>query len=131
GYIGKGQEQGARLIVGGDRVGGELANGWFVEPTLFADVDNKMTIAQEEIFGPVLAVIPFTEEDEAIKLANDTEYGLGATVYTSDVQKALRVVRAVRAGTFGINGYGVEPHAPFGGYKKSGLGREGGYEGIE
>src|SRR4051812_13874542 len=128
GLIAKGQEEGARLVLGGDRPGGDLAAGNFVNPTLFADVDNKSTIAQQEIFGPVLSVIPFTDEDEAIRLANDTDYGLGATVYTTDVRRAFRVAKAVRAGTFGINGYNVEPHAPFGGFKKSGLGREGGVD---
>ena len=131
GYIAKGQEEGARLVVGGERLGDDLANGNFVAPTLFADVDNTMTIAQEEIFGPVLSVVPFEDEADAIRLANDTEYGLGGTVFTTDIQKAFRVTRAVRAGTFGINGYGVEPHAPFGGYKQSGLGREGGREAVE
>jgi aldehyde dehydrogenase (NAD+) len=131
GLIEKGQEEGARLVLGGDRPGGELANGNYVNPTLFADVDNKSTIAQQEIFGPVLSVIPFSDEDEAIRIANDTEYGLGATVYTVDVRRAFRVAKAVRAGTFGINGYTVEPHAPFGGYKASGLGREGGIEAIK
>jgi aldehyde dehydrogenase (NAD+) len=79
----------------------------------------------------VLAVIPFADEDEALQIANDTDYGLGATVYTSDIKRAFRVAKAVRAGTFGINGYNVEPHAPFGGYKASGLGREGGIEAIK
>ncbi|MCX7619352.1 MAG: aldehyde dehydrogenase family protein [Acidimicrobiales bacterium] len=131
GYIAKGSEEGARLVVGGDRPGGDLAAGNFVNPTLFADVDNDMTIAREEIFGPVLAVIPFSDEDEAIRIANDTDYGLGASVQTSDVKRALRVAKAVRSGTFGINGYTVMPNAPFGGYKTSGLGREGGREGID
>ena len=118
-------------MCGGDRPGGDLEAGNFVNPTLFADVDNSMTIAQEEIFGPVLALVPFRDEDEAIRLANETEYGLGASVQTRDVKRALRVARAVRAGTFGINGYTVMPNAPFGGYKQSGLGREGGREGID
>ena len=131
GYIAAGQEQGARLVTGGQRLGGELAAGNFVAPTLFADVDNRMTIAQEEIFGPVLSVTPFADEDEALRLANDTEYGLGATVFTKDVQRAFRFAKGVRAGSFGINGYGVEPHAPFGGYKQSGLGREGGRSSYE
>jgi aldehyde dehydrogenase (NAD+) len=131
GFIEKGQEEGARLVFGGDRPGGELASGNFVNPTLFADVDNKMTIAQEEIFGPVLSVIPFESEEEAIRIANDTTYGLGAGIQTSDVKRAHRVAKALRAGTIGVNGFMVMPNTPFGGYKTSGLGREGGRESIE
>jgi aldehyde dehydrogenase (NAD+) len=131
GYIDKGKEQGARLVFGGDRPGGELAGGNFVNPTLFADVDNTMAIAQEEIFGPVLSVIPFDSEEEAIRIANDSSYGLGAGVQTSDVKRAIRVAKALRAGTVGVNGFSVMPNTPFGGYKTSGLGREGGRESIE
>jgi aldehyde dehydrogenase (NAD+) len=131
GFIEQGAAEGARLVCGGDRPIGDLEAGNFVNPTLFADVDNAMAIAQEEIFGPVLAVIPFRTEDEAIAMANDTSYGLGASVQTRDVARALRVARAVRSGTFGVNGYSVMPNAPFGGYKQSGLGREGGVEGFE
>ncbi len=131
GYIEKGRAEGAEVVCGGDRPDGELANGNFVNPTLFAGVDNHMAIATDEIFGPVLSVIPFRDEDQAIALANDTAYGLGASVQTNDVRRAIRVSRAVRAGSFGINGYTVMPNAPFGGYKASGLGREGGAESIE
>lgn len=131
GYIAAGQEAGAELIVGGDRPGGDLAAGNFVNPTLFANVDNSMSIATDEIFGPVLSVIPFTDEAEAIGIANDTEYGLGGGVHTSDIKRAIRVSRALRAGTIGINGFTVMPNAPFGGYGASGLGREGGKESIE
>ena len=131
GLIDEGRAGGARLVAGGERLGGELAQGNYVAPTLFADVDNRSTIAQQEIFGPVLSVLPFTDEAEAIALANDTDYGLGASVYTTNIQRALRIAKAVRSGTFGINGYGIEPHAPFGGYKTSGLGREGGRAAIE
>lgn len=131
GYIERGREAGARLVCGGDRPGGDLAVGNFVNPTLFADVDNDMAIARDEIFGPVLSMIPFTDEEEAIRLANDTDYGLGASIQTSNVKRALRVAKAVRAGSFGVNGYTVMPNAPFGGYKTSGLGREGGREGID
>ena len=130
GYIASGQEQGARLVVGGDRPA-DLAAGNFVNPTLFADVDNTMRIAQEEIFGPVLAVIPFRDEAEAVRLANDTTYGLGAGVQTADLARALRVTKALRSGTVGVNTYTVVPNVPFGGYKASGLGREGGLAGIE
>ena len=90
-----------------------------------------MSIAREEIFGPVLSVIPFDDEAEAIKLANDTEYGLAATVWTSDVRRAMRVTKAIRAGTVGINGYQLEPNSPFGGYRQSGMGREGGRAAVE
>jgi aldehyde dehydrogenase (NAD+) len=131
GYIAKGREQGARMVLGGDRPGGDLSAGNFVNPTIFADVDNRMTIAREEIFGPVLSVIPFADEDEALRIANDSPYGLGGGVYTSDIQKAFRVAKAIRAGTVGINTFGVAPNTPFGGYKTSGLGREGGWPSIE
>jgi aldehyde dehydrogenase (NAD+) len=131
GLIDRGKEEGARLVCGGERAGGDLAAGNFVTPTLFTDVSNEMTIAREEIFGPVLSVIAFTDEDEALRLANDTRYGLGATVWTSDIRRAMRVTRAIRAGTVGINGYQVEPNSPFGGHRQSGLGREGGRAAIE
>ena len=129
--IGTGQAEGARLVCGGTRGEGELAAGNFVAPTLFTDVHNDMTIAREEIFGPVLSVIPFTDEDEAIKIANNTEYGLAATVWTADIKRAMRLTKALRAGTVGINGYQLEPHAAFGGYRQSGIGREGGRTAIE
>jgi aldehyde dehydrogenase (NAD+) len=131
GYIEKGQEEGARLVFGGDRPGGDLASGNWVNPTLFADVDNKMSIAQDEIFGPVLSAIPVADEEEAIRIANDTNYGLGAGIQTNDIKRAHRVASALRAGTIGINGFMVMPNTPFGGYKTSGLGREGGRESIE
>jgi aldehyde dehydrogenase (NAD+) len=131
GLIARGQEEGARLVCGGSRADGDLADGNFVAPTLFADVSNDMSIAREEIFGPVLSVIPFDDEAEAIKLANDTEYGLAATVWTSDVRRAMRVTKAIRAGTVGINGYQLEPNSPFGGYRQSGIGREGGRAAVE
>ncbi len=131
GFIGGAPSEGARLVVGGDRPGGDLAAGNFVNPTLFADVDRTMRVTREEVFGPVLVAMPFDDEAEAIRLANDTDYGLGAGVYTANVARAFRVARAVRAGTVGINEYTVEPNAPFGGYKASGLGREGGWGSIE
>jgi aldehyde dehydrogenase (NAD+) len=129
--IGQGRAEGARLVCGGTRGQDDLAAGNFVAPTLFTDVTNDMTIAREEVFGPVLSVLPFADEDEAIKIANDTEYGLAATVWTSDVKRAIRVSKALRAGTVGVNGYQLEPHAAFGGYRQSGIGREGGRTAIE
>jgi aldehyde dehydrogenase (NAD+) len=131
GLIEKGQAEGARLVSGGTRGEGELAAGNFVAPTLFTDVTNDMSIAREEIFGPVLSVIPFSDEAEAVRIANDTEYGLAATVWTSDMKRAIRMTKAIRAGTVGINGYQLEPNAPFGGYGQSGIGREGGRPSIE
>src|SRR5581483_6864005 len=95
GFIAKGQEEGATLVSGGARADGELADGNFVLPTLFTDVSNEMTIAREEIFGPVLSVIPFASEDEAIRIANDTQYGLSATVWTSDIGRAFRLTKAI------------------------------------
>jgi aldehyde dehydrogenase (NAD+) len=131
GYIERGQEDGARLVTGGTRLEGDLASGNFVAPTIFADATNDMTIAREEIFGPVLTVVPFDTEEEAIRLGNDTEYGLGAGVYTNDVRRAFRVSKSLRVGMVGINGFQLEPHVPFGGFKQSGLGREGGQSAYE
>ncbi|EUA25371.1 aldehyde dehydrogenase family protein [Mycobacterium intracellulare 1956] len=130
GYIRKGVEEGARLVTGGGRPEG-LDGGWFVQPTVFADVDNSMTIAQEEIFGPVLAVIPYDTEDDAIRIANDSVYGLAGSVWTTDNSKAIEVAKQIRTGTYAVNMYGNDPCAPFGGYKNSGIGRENGPEGIE
>ena len=129
GYIKKGLEEGARLVTGGGRPEG-LDSGWFVQPTVFADVDNSMTIAQEEIFGPVLVVIPFEDEDDAVRIANDSVYGLAGSVYTTDHAKGVEIASKVRTGTYGINMYAFDPGAPFGGYKNSGIGRECGPEGI-
>jgi aldehyde dehydrogenase (NAD+) len=130
GYIKKGVEEGARIVTGGGRPEG-LDSGWFVEPTVFADVDNSMTIAQEEIFGPVLVVIPFDSEEDAIRIANDSAYGLAGSVYTPDFPKALEIAKRIRTGTYAVNMYAFDPGAPFGGYKNSGIGRENGWEGIE
>ncbi|MBA0046414.1 aldehyde dehydrogenase [Mycobacterium sp. NPDC050853] len=130
GYIAKGIEEGARLAFGGKRPEG-LDSGYFVQPTIFADVDNSMTIAQEEIFGPVLCVIAYDSVDEAIKIANDSNYGLAGSVWTADVHKGLEVAAQIRTGTYGINWYAFDPSCPFGGYKQSGIGRENGPEGIE
>ncbi len=129
--IGEGRADGARLVCGGIRADGDLAEGNFVMPTLFTDVSNEMSIAREEIFGPVLSVIPFSDEDEAVRIANATDYGLAATVWTSDIKRAIRMTKAIRAGTVGINGYQLEPHAAFGGYRHSGIAREGGRAAIE
>jgi len=129
GYIAKGIAEGARVAVGGGRPDSE--SGWFVEPTLFVDVDNKMTIAQEEIFGPVLAMIAYEDIDDAIEIANDSDFGLSGSVWGPDVDAALDVARQIRTGTVSINGFAMEWSAPFGGFKDSGLGRELGPEGLE
>jgi aldehyde dehydrogenase (NAD+) len=121
--------QGARLVAGGKRPAG-LDRGWFVAPTVFADVDNSSVLAQEEIFGPVLAVIPYSDVDDAVRIANDSPYGLGGTVWSADPDRALEVARRVRSGSVGINGYLIDPASPFGGVKDSGLGRELGPEGL-
>jgi aldehyde dehydrogenase (NAD+) len=123
GYIAKGRAEGARVVVGGGRPAG-LEKGWFVEPTIFADVDNNHTIAQEEIFGPVLSLIPYSDEADAVRIANDSDFGLGGSVWTSDRERGLGVARRVQTGSIGINHYLPDPTAPFGGVKASGLGRE-------
>ncbi|MCR9104869.1 MAG: aldehyde dehydrogenase family protein [Gammaproteobacteria bacterium] len=131
GYIEKGKAEGARLLMGG-ATPKSLDKGYWVEPTVFTDVTNDMTIAREEIFGPVLAIIPYDDEEEAIRIANDSEYGLSGGVWSADLDRALAVARRIRTGTMAVNGgvyYGAD--APFGGYKQSGLGREMGPEGFE
>jgi aldehyde dehydrogenase (NAD+) len=131
GYIRSGLEEGARVVVGGGRPAG-FDKGFYVEPTVFADVDNKMRIAQEEIFGPVLAVIPYDGDAEAVEIANDSTYGLCGSVWTSDDARGLGIARKVRTGTFMLNsGVPIDFATPFGGYKESGLGREFGPEGLE
>jgi aldehyde dehydrogenase (NAD+) len=131
GYIEKGREQGARVVTGG-RVPAHLTRGYYVEPTVFADVDNSMTIAQEEIFGPVLVVIPHDGDDDAVRIANDSIYGLSGMISSGDLERGKAVARRIRAGTFSVNGgiwYGAD--APFGGYRQSGIGRQCGIEGLE
>ena len=128
-YVKIGLEEGARMACGGKRI---ERKGYYYEPTIFLDVDNRMRIAQEEIFGPVLVVIPFDPEDEAIAIANDTIYGLAGGVWTKDGAKALRVAQAVRAGTMYVNTYNWSPiEMPWGGYKHSGVGRELGDFGVD
>ncbi len=128
GYIAKGRTE-ARVVTGGGRPK-SMKRGWFVEPTIFADTTNRATIAREEIFGPVLTVIPYGDENEAVAIANDSEYGLGGTVWSADKERALRVALRVETGTIGVNGYTVDLNAPFGGVKASGLGREFGPEAL-
>ncbi|MCW2935108.1 MAG: hypothetical protein JWM19_6070 [Actinomycetia bacterium] len=129
GYIAKGIADGATLATGGHRPA-HLDRGWFIEPTVFGNVDNSSTIAQEEIFGPVLSVIPADNERQAIEIANDSIYGLNASVYTNDVDHALAVARQLRSGTVGHNAYRSDFTMAFGGFKQSGVGREGGRDGL-
>jgi geranial dehydrogenase len=127
-YIAKGKAE-ARLVSGGGRPK-NVDGGWFVQPTVFADVANTATIAREEIFGPVLAVIPYQGDAEAVRIANDSEFGLGGTVWSTDEQHARGIARQVQTGTIGINGYLPSIGSPFGGVKASGLGRELGPEAL-
>jgi acyl-CoA reductase-like NAD-dependent aldehyde dehydrogenase len=130
GYIEKGRAEGGRVVAGGGRPA-DQDRGWFVQPTIFADVDNGYTIAREEIFGPVLAVISYDGVDDAVAIANDSEFGLGGSVWSEDHERAEAVARRVQTGTIGINHYALDPAAPFGGVKASGLGRELGPEGLQ
>ncbi len=126
-----GLDEGARLLVGGLGKPEGLENGWFVKPTIFCDVDHDMRISREEIFGPVLVITPFDTEEEAIRMANDTDYGLAAYIQSRDEARVERVARRLRSGTIQINGRGPDYGSPFGGYKQSGNGREGGTFGLE
>ena len=130
-YIGFGIAEGGRLVTGGAVPPAGLPRGWFIQPTVFADIDNGMRIAQEEIFGPVLCVIPYDDDADAVRLANESRYGLAGSVFTSEPERGLEVARAVRTGSFGINGYAPDPLAPFGGFKESGIGREWGECGLD
>jgi acyl-CoA reductase-like NAD-dependent aldehyde dehydrogenase len=129
GYIAKGIDEGAVLAAGGGRPK-DLDRGYYVEPTVFGGVDNSWTIAQEEIFGPVLSVIPAADEKDAVRIANDTIYGLNASVFTNDVDRARAVASELRSGTVGHNAFRTDFGMAFGGFKQSGIGREGGKEGL-
>jgi acyl-CoA reductase-like NAD-dependent aldehyde dehydrogenase len=129
-YIQKGVQEGAQLVAGGKRPA-DFARGHYVEPTIFANVTSRMTIAQEEIFGPVLSILPYESEEEAIAIANDTIYGLAGGVWSGDKDRALAVARRMRTGQVDVNGARFNPLAPFGGYKRSGIGREFGKYGLE
>jgi acyl-CoA reductase-like NAD-dependent aldehyde dehydrogenase len=132
GYIQTGQHEGARLVIGGTEMPGGLDRGWYVQPSLFAAASNTMRIAREEIFGPVITVIPCRDEDDAVAIANDSDYGLAGSVWTADTDRGLAIARRIRTGTFGVNqGYTMDPSAPFGGVKASGYGRELGPEGLD
>jgi aldehyde dehydrogenase (NAD+) len=129
-YIATGQEEGAKVAVGGGRPASQ-ATGWYVEPTVFVNVDNNMTIARDEIFGPVLSVIPYDGIADAVRIANDSDYGLSGSVWSRDAAAALDVARRIRTGTSTVNGFMLEFSCPFGGFKQSGVGRELGPEGLE
>ncbi|MCV7380481.1 aldehyde dehydrogenase [Mycobacterium alsense] len=131
-YIKSGRSEGARVVVGGLNTAqdGPSGRGWYVRPTLFADATNEMRIAREEIFGPVLTVLRYRDEDDAIRIANESDYGLAGSVWTSDIAHGLEIAAGVRTGTYGINMYTLDIGAPFGGFKQSGIGREFGPEGL-
>ncbi len=128
-YVEIGKGEGAKLVAGGGRMPG-MEQGNYMQPTLFADVDNRMRIAQEEVFGPVVSVIAYDTPEDAVRIANDSQYGLSGSVFTADVAAGIDVARKVRTGTYTVNGFALEFAGPFGGYKSSGLGRELGPEGL-
>jgi aldehyde dehydrogenase (NAD+) len=130
GYVQKGVDEGATLVTGG-RQPEAFNRGYFIEPTVFGNVGSKMTIAQEEIFGPVISFLPYNDEDEAVRIANDSVYGLSGAVFSKDDERALHVASRIRTGTTAINTYVVDPSLPFGGFKESGIGREHGREALE
>ncbi|MDL9945221.1 aldehyde dehydrogenase [Gordonia sp. ABSL11-1] len=130
GYVAKGKEEGATAVLEGTRPEG-LDNGFYVTPTIFTGVTNDMTIAREEIFGPVISVIAYDTDDDAIAIANDSDYGLAGSIWTADVERGVAIAKQIRTGTLGINWYAIDPASPFGGYKNSGIGRENGREGLE
>jgi aldehyde dehydrogenase (NAD+) len=129
-YIDAGRAEGARVVAGGGPAEG-FERGYYVSPTVFADVENDMRVAREEIFGPVNCVIPYDTVEEAIAIANDSEYGLSGAVWSEDLDRAMEVARKIRTGTFTLNGWTLDPHIPFGGYKASGMGRQNGPEGLD
>jgi acyl-CoA reductase-like NAD-dependent aldehyde dehydrogenase len=131
GYIEKGEQEGAKLVTGGSEPPEGLEQGYFVRPTVFSGVTPDMTIAQEEIFGPVLAIMPYEDEEDAIRIANDSDYGLAGGVWSADEEHAKQVAARIRTGQVEINGGTWNPMAPFGGYKQSGHGREAGRFGLE
>jgi acyl-CoA reductase-like NAD-dependent aldehyde dehydrogenase len=131
GYIRKGIDEGAKLVTGGAEPPEGLEKGFFVQPTVFSDVTPEMTIAQEEIFGPVLVIMPYDDEDDAVRIANDTVYGLAGGVWAGDKDHAIAVAKRLRTGQVEVNGGAFNPNAPFGGYKQSGVGREYGTFGLE
>ncbi|NJP80382.1 aldehyde dehydrogenase family protein, partial [Streptomyces sp. AA8] len=128
-YIALGQREGAKVLAGGGRPA-DHGTGWYVEPTLFGDVSNAMRIAREEIFGPVICLLPYDTEEEAVHIADDSDYGLSGSVWTRDTERGIEVARRVRTGTYSVNTFGLDMFGPFGGYKNSGLGREFGPEGF-
>jgi aldehyde dehydrogenase (NAD+) len=131
GHIDRAVAEGARLVVGGGRPSSQ-PKGYFIEPTLFVDVDNSMAIAQEEVFGPVLAVIPYDDDDDAVRIANESQYGLSGGVFSASLERGMAIADRIRTGSIAVNGgiwYGAD--APYGGYKTSGIGRQNGIEGFE